>query len=230
VFALAVLAGCALLRAGTAAAQGQAGEAVPSSSVPAPEVWIGRAVAAMAARDFGAAVRAADSAEALAPDRSAVQLVVGQAYLSHARDNPSLGAIGKVKKGRAALERAIALDPDNLDARTTLLQFLLQAPDFVGGSKDGAREQAREIERRDPQRGLLARLDVAIAGGKKDELRTVYADALPLLGGPADNDGALARAFLAAAGRIKDKKLRKELTARVAGAAGRERLRLRATG
>lgn len=217
-FALAVLAGCALLRAATAAAQGQAGEVVPSSSVPAPEVWIGRAVAAMAARDFGAAVRAADSAEALAPDRSAVQLVVGQAYLSHARDNPSLSAIGKVKKGRAALERAIALDPDNLDARTTLLQFLLQAPGFVGGSRDGAREQAREIERRDPQRGLLARLDVAIAGGKKDELRTVYADALPLLGGPADSDGALARAFLAAVGRIKDKKLRKELTARVAGA------------
>ena len=172
----------------------------------------------MAAQDFDAAVAAADSAEAVAPDRSAVQLVVGQAYLSHARDHPSLGAIGKVNKGRAAVERAIALDPDDLDARTTLLQFLLQAPGIVGGSRDGAREEAREIERRDPRRGLMARLDVAIAGGKKDELRAVYADAVPMLATPGDGGAVLARALLGAARKVKDKGLRKELTVRVMAA------------
>ena len=169
----------------------------------------------MAARDFDAAIAAADSAGELAWNRSAVQLVIGQAYLSHARDNPSLSAIGKVKKGRAAVERAIALDPDNLDARMTLLQFLLQAPGLVGGSKDGARGQAREIERRDRRRGLLARLEVAIAVGKRDELRAVYAAARPLLGPPAGGDAALARAFGDGIRRIRDKRLRQELTAQV---------------
>ncbi len=191
-----------------------------------PEPWIRRAIAAMAARDYDAGVAAADSARALAPDRAAVQLVVGQAYLSHARDRPGLGAIGRVKQGRAAVERAIVLDPDNLDARATLLQFLLQAPRIVGGSRDGARAQAREIERRDPRRGLLARLDVAVAGGRQEEIRAVYRDAIPRLAPPADGgpagqgDVALARAFLGAAERLKDRKLREELVEQVR-AAGR---------
>src|SRR6185503_16841319 len=75
---------------------------VPDAGAQRPDdelTWRRRAVAAMAAGDFDAAVAAADRAQAIAPDRSAVQLVVGQAYLSHARDRPSLGAIGKVKKG-----------------------------------------------------------------------------------------------------------------------------------
>ncbi|MEP6687609.1 MAG: hypothetical protein ABJC36_04620 [Gemmatimonadales bacterium] len=231
VLAVAVVAGCTLVRAPAAAAQGQGSGLRPgrdsgSSAEVDPGGWIGRARAAMAARDFDAAVDAADSAAALGSDRSAVQLVVGQAYLSHARDHPSLGAIGKVKKGRAAVERAIELDPGNLDARTTLLQFLVQAPGLVGGSREGARAQAREIERRDRRRGLLARLDVAVADGKADELGAVVDDAQPLFG-LAAGDRALMAAFLEAVRRVKDKRLRNELTARLSAertGAGRRRL------
>jgi tetratricopeptide (TPR) repeat protein len=183
---------------------------------------IREAVSAMAARDYDQAIAAADSAAAIAPDRSATQLVVGQAYLSHARDNPSLSAIGKVKKGRAALERAIALDPGNLDARATLMQFLLQAPGLVGGSRDGARAQAREIERRNRERGLLARLDVATAVGRTEEISGVYDDAMPLLRSPGDGRVVLADALLDAARRVRDKDLRKTLTARVDAALTRD--------
>jgi tetratricopeptide (TPR) repeat protein len=174
-----------------------------------------RAARALAAEDFDRAVAAADSAAALAPERSSVQLILGQAYLSHARAFPSLGAIGKVKRGRAAVERAIDLDPDNLEARSTLLQFLLQAPGIVGGSRDGARVQAQEIERRDRPRGLLARLEVATAGRKKDELLAVYDDALPLLSTGGQSETRLARAFLDAAAKLKDRDLREALAARV---------------
>ncbi len=132
-----------------------------------PAALTARAAAAMAARDFDAAVALADSAQVAAPERSSVQTVLGQAYLSHARAYPSLGAIGKVKKGRAALMRAIALDPDNLDARATLMQFLLQAPGMVGGSRDGARVQAREIAQRDPERGLAGPARRRPGGGKE---------------------------------------------------------------
>jgi hypothetical protein len=140
---------------------------------------------------------------------------LGQAYLRHARANPSLGAIGKVKRGRAAVERAIALDPENLDARGTLMQFLLQAPGIVGGSRDGARAQAREIERRDRSRGLLARLEVATAGRKKDEILDVYTDAQPLLAAGDDTSVRLAGVLLAAAAKVKDSDLRRGLRARV---------------
>jgi hypothetical protein len=151
----------------------------------------------------------------MAPEVSAVKLVVGQAYLSHARASPGPGAIGKVKKGRAAVERAITLDPDNLDARSTLMQFLLQAPGIVGGSRDRARDQTREIERRDRARGLLARLDVATAGGKRDEILAVYEDALPLLGARGDSSEMRGQAFLKAAKKLKNKDMRETLTARV---------------
>jgi tetratricopeptide (TPR) repeat protein len=176
----------------------------------------------MASQDFDEAIVAADSAVALEPDLSATQLVMGQAYLSHARDNPSLKAIGKVKKGRAAVERAIELDPDNLDARATLMHFLLQAPGLVGGSRDGARAQAREIERRDRRRGLLARLEIATAGGKPEEIAQVYDDALPMLEGSHGDRKVLADALLGAARKLRDKDLRVTLIARVDSAlAGR---------
>ncbi|HUR95318.1 MAG TPA: hypothetical protein VMY76_12085 [Gemmatimonadales bacterium] len=187
--------------------------ALAAQTLPASELTA-RAVAALAAEDFDAAVAAADSARRVAPDLSAVQLVVGQAYLSHARANPSLGAIGKVKKGRAAVERAIALDPANLEARTTLMQFLLQAPGFVGGSRDGARAQALEIERRDRERGLVARLEVAGVNGRKEEILGIFDEALPLLSRPGTRP-ALVRAFLDTARKLKNKDLRESLTARV---------------
>ena len=180
-----------------------------------PAALAALAIGAMAVQDFDRAVAAADSALVLAPDASRWQLVHGQAYLSHARANPSLGALGKVKRGRAALERAIALDPDNLEARETLMQFLLQAPGFVGGSRDGAMVQAVEIGRRDLRRGLLARLEVATRGGEEAEIVAVYDEALPLLGTPADQDDALARALLDAASAMKSKELRRSLTQRV---------------
>ena len=173
------------------------------------------AIGAMAVEDWDAAVDAADSLVGLVPDVSAHQLLFGQAYLSHARAEPSLRAIARVKKGRGAVERAIALDPDNLEARATLMQFLLQAPGIAGGSRDGARRQAEEIEARDHSRGLVARLEVAMAGGKKSELRRVFADALPLIAAAPDSSTALLGAFFGAAGTLEDGNLREELTARL---------------
>ncbi len=59
-------------------------------------------------------------------------------------------------KLRDAFEKTVQLDPNNLDARESLLQFYLQAPSVVGGGKDKAQAQAREIAKRDPARGHLA--------------------------------------------------------------------------
>src|SRR5262249_24461817 len=49
----------------------------------------------------------------------------------------------------------IALDPDNLDARSDLIQYYVQAPGLLGGSKQKAFEQAEEIRRRNALRGYL---------------------------------------------------------------------------
>jgi len=63
-------------------------------------------------------------------------------------------------RGRNAMTQAIALDPNDLDARTGLMRFYAQAPWPLGDS-DLALAQAEAIGRRDPARGLRAflRLD-----------------------------------------------------------------------
>jgi len=54
-------------------------------------------------------------------------------------------------------ERAVALDPNQIDARYGLVQFYAYAPSVMGGGKDKAREQAAEIAKRSAMRGAIAR-------------------------------------------------------------------------
>lgn len=54
-------------------------------------------------------------------------------------------------------ERAVQLDPDQIEARVALVQFYAMAPGPMGGSIGKARAQAAEVARRNPMRGALAR-------------------------------------------------------------------------
>jgi len=192
------------------------GRTAAAATPDQPAAQAALAIGGMAVRDFDLAVEAADRMIALAPEVSAWQLVLGQAYLSHARANPSLRAISRVRRGRAAVERAIELDPDNLDARYTLMQFLLQAPGMAGGSREKAAQEAAEIGRRDQARGLRARLDLVATGDDEGPaVREIVLEALPLVASRADSGSGLLGALLAAAGNLGDGALREELTARL---------------
>jgi tetratricopeptide (TPR) repeat protein len=71
-------------------------------------------------------------------------------------------------RGRDAMTQAIALDPNDLDARTGLMRFYAQAPWPLGDS-DLALSQAEAIARRDPARGLRAFLRLAQIFEKHDD-------------------------------------------------------------
>jgi len=57
---------------------------------------------------------------------------------------------GRVK---SEFERAVELDPKQIDAREGLVGFYSMAPGFMGGSMDKAHEQANEIVKLNPMRG-----------------------------------------------------------------------------
>ena len=102
--------------------------------------------------------RAADYFEAatkLDSKNSTYFLWLGRAYGNEAQDANVLRQPGLAKKTKAAWERAIELDPDNLDARTDLIQYYVRAPGFMGGSTEKALDQAEEIRKRNALRGYL---------------------------------------------------------------------------
>lgn len=59
-------------------------------------------------------------------------------------------------KMKSAWEKAIALDAKNLDARFSLIQYYTQAPGFMGGSFEKAREMANQIKAINPAQGHRA--------------------------------------------------------------------------
>lgn len=74
---------------------------------------------------------------------------------------------------KAEFERAIELDPELIDARDGLISFYLQAPAVMGGDVGKAREQQREIAKRNVIRGHMAAANIAWHG--RDTTATITA-------------------------------------------------------
>ncbi len=100
--------------------------------------------------------RAAD----LDPQSSTYQLWLGRVYGEKADRSNFVSAPGLAKKSRAAFEKAVELDPKNVEARMDLGEFYAEAPGFIGGGKDKARQQAQALLSLDPAIGhwVLARI------------------------------------------------------------------------
>ncbi|MCM3875575.1 MAG: tetratricopeptide repeat protein [Thermoanaerobaculia bacterium] len=106
--------------------------------------------------DFDTAISVGEKAVAESPGDALLQLWLGRAYGSKAGAASLFSRMSLAKKCRAAFEKAVTLDPTNVDAHFALLDYHLQAPGIAGGDKDVARKQADEILRLDPTRGHLA--------------------------------------------------------------------------
>ena len=106
--------------------------------------------------DYDQAVDYAERAVNLAPDSAEFHLWLGRAYGLKADKTRSLLL---ARKCREEFQTAVRLDPNNLFARRDLMEFYLEAPWFLGGSKDKAWEQVDAIAARDQLEGYLARAD-----------------------------------------------------------------------
>lgn len=126
--------------------------------------WDGRALIGLRRIDDG--VAALETAAKLAPQRSDVMLALGRAYARAAQDANVFRMPGLARRARESWDKAVALDPGNLDAREDLVGFHMMAPGLLGGSADEAGKHAAEIEKRDAARGAIAR--ATIAQGSKD--------------------------------------------------------------
>jgi len=111
--------------------------------------------------EFKRATEALERAVALEPGNSSYHLWLGRAYGRRAETSSMITAPGFANKARQFFERAVQLNPDNLEAQSDLLEYYLEAPGFLGGGFDKASATAAEIARISPAEGHWAQAKLA---------------------------------------------------------------------
>lgn len=81
----------------------------------------------------------------------------GAAHGMMAGRSNMFSAAGHARKVKAAFERALELDPRHVEALLGLMQFHLQAPGFMGGDEDVARQLVTRLEAIDAVSGHRGR-------------------------------------------------------------------------
>lgn len=133
---------------------------------------------AMIEKAHDQAVEYFQQASDIQPQSSKYHLWLGRAYGVKAIEaNIFKKAIlaGKVKE---EMEKAVALDPENLEARKDLLQFYAIAPGVMGGSEAKALAQAEEIKKRNEIDGILAFGQIYLMKKNYVEAQKVYLNGL----------------------------------------------------
>jgi tetratricopeptide (TPR) repeat protein len=106
---------------------------------------------------FAAAVPLLEKCVAAEPGNSKFHQWLGRALGLQAAQNGIVSGAMSLRRVKAELEKAIELDPLNLEARQDLALMYRAAPGFLGGSNAKAAEQVAFIRRHDP--ALASQLD-----------------------------------------------------------------------
>src|SRR5882757_9823155 len=110
--------------------------------------------------DYKKATEVLEKALAADPSNSQYALWLARAQGRRAETSSPFTAPGHASKARQSFEKAVQLNPRNLEALTDLFEYYLQAPGFLGGGLDKAQTTAQRIAQVDPGEGYwsLARL------------------------------------------------------------------------
>src|SRR5664279_386245 len=111
--------------------------------------------------EFRKATEALERAVALEPGNSGFHLWLGRAYGRRAETSSMITAPGFANKARQFFEKAVQLNPANLEAQSDLLEYYLEAPGFLGGGFDKASATAVQIARISPAEGYWAQAKLA---------------------------------------------------------------------
>lgn len=156
-----------------------------------------------AMNDYDRAISEGERAIALAPNNADYHLWLGRAYGRKAEHASWFSAASLAGKMREQLERAVQLNSDDVDARTDLAEFYIEAPSVVGGGKDKAQVQAQSIESRDAATAHWIRARIAEKDKRYDVAEAEYRAAIQDSGDRADNWLSLA-SFYRRRNRIGD--------------------------
>lgn len=122
-------------------------------------IWYGRTL--LSESKPGDAEDWFEKATRLAPRSSDAQLWLGRAIGMQAATANPLRQPFLARRLKKTVDRAIELDPDNIDARELRWRFYSMAPTVMGGGEGHAREEVAEVLKRNRYRGLLLSANTA---------------------------------------------------------------------
>jgi Tfp pilus assembly protein PilF len=105
-----------------------------------------------ALEDWKRAESSCGKAVVLAPGNGRFHLWLGRVYGEKADRAGYMAAAGLAGKVREEFERAVQLDPKDMDARENLTEFYIEAPGIMGGGERKARQQAQFMAALNPAR------------------------------------------------------------------------------
>jgi tetratricopeptide (TPR) repeat protein len=111
--------------------------------------------------DFKKATENLEKAVAADPSDARSYNWLGKAYGRRAETSSPFTAPGYASKARQAFEKAVQLDPKNLEAVNDLFEYYLEAPGFLGGGMEKANQMAAQIAALDAAEGNWARARIA---------------------------------------------------------------------
>jgi len=111
--------------------------------------------------EFKKSTDAFERAEAADPRNSQYALWLGRAYGRRAETSNPFSAVSQAGKARQYFERAVELDPHNVEALNDLLEYYMNAPGILGGGYEKAKATAAKIAAIDPAEGHYAMATLA---------------------------------------------------------------------
>jgi len=126
------------------------------------------------------AVTECERAATLSPQSSMNHLWLGRAYGEKAEHSSWFTALGLAKKTRASFEKAVDLDPNNVEARSDLSEYYIEAPGFLGGGTDKAAAQANAVQKLEPATAYWIRARIAEHEKRNTEAEQHYKKALEI--------------------------------------------------
>jgi len=106
--------------------------------------------------DYKKATDALEKAVQEDPGNSDYFMWLGRAYGRRAETSNPFSAVGHASKTHQYFERAVQLNPRNIEALNDLLEYDLEAPGFMGGGMEKAQAVINRISQVDPSEGHWA--------------------------------------------------------------------------
>ena len=133
-------------------------QAIPDKDGPVYE-FIGRNYYMQG--DYKKATEALDRAATADPENGEIALWLARAWGRRAETSSPFTAPGHASKARQWFEKAVDLNPKNIEAWSDLFEYYLEAPGFLGGGVDKAQGVAVKMGNLDPSEGHWAQAKLA---------------------------------------------------------------------